>query len=421
MKFIFVHHQPHGPFTLEALWNGTHGFAGSVAHLRILFWLASRGNEVYLIGNVHNGVLGGVRAIAGLEHVHTLCQGCSPAAPSVVVLNHFPDRALWRVIRQNPPCPIVVWANNPFDTRWLKELQKGNIARIVCLSHYDRERYRIYPGFQAVEMTYSGVDLDLMEKAPARTNGHNVVLFCPVPRRTKGVHNLLRAWPFVRKGCPDARLRICGSARMHDPHAPLGPAGVLDRDVEEEFSELLGTPERRQRWGISLLGTLSLPQIYSEMKGATVAVVNCNWRGSFDTFSRAAVEAQSAGAPVVGAKRGALPEVVADGRTGLLVNRADPKALAEAIITLLRNKPLRDTMAAAAPSWARPFADYNLLAADWEAIARRAWTGENAPSPRRRFDDFLRSIGYGSLRRTARNLIRGTSLERLVLRFYSGR
>jgi glycosyltransferase involved in cell wall biosynthesis len=50
-----------------------------------------------------------------------------------------------------------------------------------------------------------------------------------------------------------------------------------------------------------------------------------------EPFGLVAAEAQAAGAPVVGYRRGALAEVVAEGRTGALVAEGDVDAAAEAL------------------------------------------------------------------------------------------
>jgi glycosyltransferase involved in cell wall biosynthesis len=59
------------------------------------------------------------------------------------------------------------------------------------------------------------------------------------------------------------------------------------------------------------------------------------------------LDAMACGKPVVGTTAGGIPEVVADGETGLLVPPRDPAAMAGAIIRLLSDRSLRERMGAA--------------------------------------------------------------------------
>jgi glycosyltransferase involved in cell wall biosynthesis len=58
----------------------------------------------------------------------------------------------------------------------------------------------------------------------------------------------------------------------------------------------------------------------------------------------AALEAAAAGLPVVASAVGGLPEVVDDGRAGVLVKAADPHALADAIVRLAADSDRRAAM-----------------------------------------------------------------------------
>lgn len=67
-----------------------------------------------------------------------------------------------------------------------------------------------------------------------------------------------------------------------------------------------------------------------------------------DALSRVILEAMAAGRPVIATRVGGTPELVIDGKTGLLVERNAPAELARAIVTLLRDADLRASLAAGA-------------------------------------------------------------------------
>jgi glycosyltransferase involved in cell wall biosynthesis len=61
-------------------------------------------------------------------------------------------------------------------------------------------------------------------------------------------------------------------------------------------------------------------------------------------FGLAALEAMAAGRPVIATRVASLPEVVADGETGVLVPPDDPRPLADALVGLAANEQLRAGM-----------------------------------------------------------------------------
>ena len=76
------------------------------------------------------------------------------------------------------------------------------------------------------------------------------------------------------------------------------------------------------------------------LAAADLFVLPSLWEG----FGLVLLEAMNAGLPVVGTRRGAIPEVVRDGETGLLVPPKDPEALATALIRLLCHPDRARTM-----------------------------------------------------------------------------
>lgn len=84
------------------------------------------------------------------------------------------------------------------------------------------------------------------------------------------------------------------------------------------------------------------PRLAAVLSGTAVFVLPTE----MDSFGNAALEAMGAGVPVVATRMSALPEVVEDGVTGILVE-PDDRALARAIETLLDDEALRRRMGAA--------------------------------------------------------------------------
>lgn len=60
----------------------------------------------------------------------------------------------------------------------------------------------------------------------------------------------------------------------------------------------------------------------------------------YETFGLVLLQAMAAGKPIVTVRSTAIPELIDDGKTGLLVDPLNPKAMAEAIGYLIKNKDL---------------------------------------------------------------------------------
>jgi N-acetyl-alpha-D-glucosaminyl L-malate synthase BshA len=91
-----------------------------------------------------------------------------------------------------------------------------------------------------------------------------------------------------------------------------------------------------------------------------------------ESFGLAALEAQAAGAPVVGTAVDGLPEVVADGETGLLHEVGDVDAMAQSVEYLLANHDVRMGMADAGRRRARDLFDESHTVQRYRATYERA-------------------------------------------------
>lgn len=99
-----------------------------------------------------------------------------------------------------------------------------------------------------------------------------------------------------------------------------------------------------------------------------------------ESFCLAALEAAACGVPVVAPRVGGLPEVVADGHTGLLFESGDEEAAAGAIVRLLGDTLLREKMARAAVRHAQHFST-EAVVPRYERLYRQAIAARHCEAP----------------------------------------
>jgi glycogen(starch) synthase len=131
----------------------------------------------------------------------------------------------------------------------------------------------------------------------------------------KGIDVALHACVRVSSELPDVQVALAGDGPEREALVAL--VDELDLGDTVEF-----------------LGGVPMHDVAAVLQRATVVVVPSRYE---EPFGLVAVEAGLAGRPVVASRVGGLPEVVEDGRNGLLVPQDDPDALADAILTVLRN------------------------------------------------------------------------------------
>jgi glycosyltransferase involved in cell wall biosynthesis len=87
----------------------------------------------------------------------------------------------------------------------------------------------------------------------------------------------------------------------------------------------------------------------------------------------AVIEAMAMGCPVVATRVGGIPDIVADGTTGLLVPPRDDRALAEAILTLLRDRSRRAAYGEAAKRHVDGRFDITTMVRNIERLYDEVW------------------------------------------------
>jgi glycosyltransferase involved in cell wall biosynthesis len=137
----------------------------------------------------------------------------------------------------------------------------------------------------------------------------------------KGVEYLLQALPRVIREFPDVRIAFTGNYKY-----TIGEDAYLRR-----IEPLLAEHQDRLVF-LDLLRTEDMPNFFSLCDVVAVTSVN-----STESFGLVQVEAMLSGTPVVASDLPGVREAVRHSGMGLVVPPRDPKALADALIQVLRN------------------------------------------------------------------------------------
>ena len=216
--------------------------------------------------------------------------------------------------------------NNYFVT---KEIELVS-TRIVLISNWMKSFFKT----KKAVVIHNGVNLGDFEKKEStlRTKlqiGKDIPLIGIIGsiEKRKGIHTLIKSLPEIIKELKNLKLLIVGS-----------PPGSSKAYLEylKSLSKILNIED-----GIIFLGAREdIPNILSALDVLAVP-------SSSEPFGRTVIEAMAASCPVVASNVGGIPEIVEDGATGFLVKPGDVSALAQKIISMLKNDEKRKSMGAA--------------------------------------------------------------------------
>lgn len=202
-------------------------------------------------------------------------------------------------------------------------------ARLIAISESVRRYCVEAVGLPAAKVTVVRYGLDALPAPWGDTGsldlppGARVLLCVARLAEQKGVDVAIRALARVRERQPSAVLVVLGEG----PERP-------------RLETLAGA-------GVHLPGRVG--DVATWYRRAELVVHPTRWEG----FGLALLEAMLAGKPVVASRVGAVPEIVADGETGLLVPADDERALADALLALLDDPTRARAMGAAGLARAR--------------------------------------------------------------------
>jgi glycosyltransferase involved in cell wall biosynthesis len=216
-------------------------------------------------------------------------------------------------------------------------------CRFVVISESTRDDL-VARGIPAhlVHVVHCGLDHDRYRAdASTRKAPRPTLMFVGRLRRYKGLDWVLRALPAVLQRVPDVKLEIIGDG-------PYGP--TLRRMVAK-----LGLSDR-----VEFLGFLPGAKKVERLRAAWAVLQPSPKEG----WGLTVVEASACGTAVIATDAPGLRDSVRRGETGLLVPFDDTAAMAEAIVKVLTDAPLRERLERGGLAWAQRF--------HWDDCGRRS-------------------------------------------------
>ncbi|HEU6450853.1 MAG TPA: glycosyltransferase [Gemmatimonadaceae bacterium] len=280
--------------------------------------------------------------IRARRRLFSLIAGWSRAGE--IDLVEVPDWEGWATGWPALPVPVVARLNGSATyfaaelgapVRWhVRQLEQWSLGRSdfwCSASRYtaDRTRLVLSPKGPPDAILYNPVELPPVASSGERSR--DTIVFSGTLTEKKGVVQLVRAWPIVARAFPRAELRI------------FGKDGVTSdgRSMREQLEALLQGERGSER--VHFHGHVSRAELKRALAAARAAV----FPSYAEAFALAPLEAMAAGCPTIYSTRGSGPELIDDGRDGLLVDPDEPEQIAAALSRVLEDDALAAALGAA--------------------------------------------------------------------------
>jgi glycosyltransferase involved in cell wall biosynthesis len=365
---------------------------GGIAHVvnQMAFHLARRGHRVTVLAGDHNARISRFPAV-GFEQVLLPCVSSrwgfylTPSLGSwirdhlaeydILHLHAFRTHQNIIVHRQagRRGIPFVVSAHGTMPVIFKHQLAKrgfdllfGNALRIssrawIAVSSMEKDQY-VRAGIppEKIELVHNGLDLDLYRRLPRRGSFRKkcpgfdptiqMILYLGRLDRTKGIHDLLRAFLLLQPKLPDSRLVVAGP--------------------DENGLESLVRSARRS----GVQGKVLFPgPLYDTDK--LEALVDADVLVSpavHEIFGLTAFEALLCGTPVVVCRESGLGRMIAEIDAGSAVPAADAAAVEEAVYQILSRPEEAAPKVKRGQAFIRNKLDWKILVRELEGVYRKA-------------------------------------------------
>jgi glycosyltransferase involved in cell wall biosynthesis len=220
---------------------------------------------------------------------------------------------------------------------WAFEYLLSMSERIVAPSRaFQRNFIRVFPSLeQKTTWIHSGIDLTQVQNCCPASNESNetpYLLCVSAYKEQKAIDVLIHAFKTIHRADSSVKLVIVGAGELLTAMREL--AARLDVQDYIEFR-----------------GPTAKAEVLRLLRGCKLFVLPSR----FETFGIVILEAMACKKPIVATRVGGIPEIIESGKNGLLVDADNPEALAEGVITILRDPKLQDKIAAEGHRTVRQF------------------------------------------------------------------
>jgi glycosyltransferase involved in cell wall biosynthesis len=235
--------------------------------------------------------------------------------------------------------PALWWQHGISQKSWMDGLATAvPAAGVVCCSRVSELAQQQLRPRRKTRVVYPAVDLDAFTALDEgeRRGDDAVVGIVARLQRWKGIHVFLQAAQMVHTELPKARFVVVGGAHFSEPNYPNELKALARSLGIEAVVEFAGHQEDVPQW-----------------MGAMDVVVHAST--SPEPLGMVILEAMAMGKPVIASDAGGPREVIRHGENGLLTPPGDARALAEAVLEVLRDENLRKHLGERGRETARQF------------------------------------------------------------------
>lgn len=258
--------------------------------------------------------------------------------PDIVHVHYALGFGFWGQITHLKPTIVSVWGSDVAATA-TSRLSRGLVRRALHYADWVTatsqsladETIRLLPETEnKISVIPFGVNIP-GNCPPPPDNGELVKLcFIKMHRSVYGPEVLIRAVEKALQTNPNIRLSIAGMGELTEHLKQM----VKYRDLDSK---------------ITFTGYIPNYRMYQFIQEHDIMVMP----SQREAFGVAALETGACGRPVIATRVGGIPEVVLNGRTGILVPPDDVDALATAISTMAADMAMRQGMGQAAYEYVR--------------------------------------------------------------------